>query len=184
MYILWKDHKPDFLTALQTRPVCDGTSGPLARISEVLVLVLGEYMRGDSRMDSCVSTEEMLRKVEDCNRYDLEPNVDYSLFSMDVASLYPSLDHRDVKEAMFELVINSKIELKVYETKELAKYLALVISDEEVRLLDIDQFLPKRYNEGTRNSKPTIAFLDKYITSTYFGAIVALFYFCELRGRP
>ena len=54
MYILWKDHKPDFLTALQTRPVCDGTSGPLARISEVLVLILGEYMRGDNRMDSSV----------------------------------------------------------------------------------------------------------------------------------
>ena len=117
-------------------------------------------------MDSCVTTEEMLRKVEDCNRYDLEPNVDYSLFSMDVASLYPSLDHRDVKEAVFELVMNSKMELKVYETKDLAKYLALIISDEEVRLLDIDKFLPKRYNEGTRNSKPTIAFLDSDTVKT------------------
>ena len=66
-------------TSPHTRPVSDGTSGPLARISEVLVLVFGEYMKGGSTMDSHVSTEEMLIKVEDCNMYNLEPNVDYYL---------------------------------------------------------------------------------------------------------
>ena len=57
----------------------------------------------------------------------------------------------------------------MYETRDLAKYLALVISEEEVRLLDIDKFLPKRYNEGTRNSKPTIAFLDSDTVKTKEG---------------
>ena len=54
----------------------------------------------------------MLRKVEDCNRYDLEPNVDYSLFSMDVASLYPSLDHNSSATIVKEEYINPDLDVK------------------------------------------------------------------------
>ena len=67
LYIMWKDHKEDFATKHQTRPVCDGTQGPLARISEVLVKILGSLVEGDTeRKASCRSTEEMLREVKEC----------------------------------------------------------------------------------------------------------------------
>ena len=102
MYILWKDHKPNFSTKLQTRPLCDGIVGPLARISEVLVLMLKEFMEGDERISSSGSTEEILRSVQETNKYSLRPGVDYALFSMDVESLYPSLDHKEVGEAVFD----------------------------------------------------------------------------------
>ena len=63
MYVLWKDHKVDFETQLQTRPVVDGNSGPLSRISELLVIILSSFMSSSESSNTCKSTEEMLRAV-------------------------------------------------------------------------------------------------------------------------
>ena len=36
LYIMWKDHKKDFYVKKQTRPVCNGKVGPLARASDIM----------------------------------------------------------------------------------------------------------------------------------------------------
>ena len=69
----------------------------------------------------------------------------------------------------FDLVMSSTVELFTYEVKELVKYLALTVNKEEIQEHSIGMFLPRRYNEDSRNNKPIIAFLDGDTVKTSTG---------------
>ena len=166
MYVLWKDHKVDFETQLQTRPVVDGNSGPLSRISELLVIILSLFMSSGESSNTCKSTEEMLRAVQDCNKEIEFVDKDFTLLSMDIYSLYPNLCHDDVKEAVMELVMESQRELFVYDVRELCKYMAIILKEEEINEKGLFCYLPRRYNENTRKARPGMAYLETSTTKT------------------
>ena len=161
LYVMWKDHKEDFATKHQTRPVCDGTQGPLARISEVLVKILGSLVEGDTeRKASCGSTEEMLREVRECNdRLEVGEQKLYTLFSMDVAALYPSIDHRDISECIEELVLRSSAKIEVKNKRELAKYIAVMVDEQEIMGKGLQNSIPTRNIEG--RGKVTVAYCQE-----------------------
>ena len=135
---MWKDRKDDFATKHQTRPVCDSTQGPLARISDVLVKILGSLVEGDTeRKSSCRKSEEMLREVRECNdRLEVGEQKLYTLFSMDVSALYPSIDHKDIRECIEELVLRSSAKIEVKNKRELAKYIAVMVDEQILRRRD------------------------------------------------
>ena len=45
---------------------------------------------------------------------------------------YPRLDHKEIGEAVFYMVIDSAVELFTYEVRELAKYLGLTVYRDEI----------------------------------------------------
>ena len=170
LHIMWKDHKEDFMSKYQTRPVCDGTKGPLTRISDVLVRMVESLISGDTeRKSGCRSTEEMLRSVEECNEKLSveEEQKSFTLFSMDVHALYPSLDHEDVINCIEELVLRSNVKIEVKNKRELVKYIAVMVSEEEQSEKGLRESVPVRAVGGRDNL--TVAYLDTETVRTKDG---------------
>ena len=59
---LWKTHKQYNLIP-PTRPVCDASSGPISRTSNILSMISTPIIRNRSYDEHCNSTEDMLRSV-------------------------------------------------------------------------------------------------------------------------
>ena len=162
LYLMWKDHK-DYEQVPPTRPVCGAKKGPLVRNAEIVSDIL-EVLLDDAENDvECASSEEMQRAMEDANeeieRLEIEDAV---IFSTDVKALYPSLDLDDVLEAVEKVVIESKYELENVDVKELAKYLKIVVTKEELERRRLTAHLPRRAVEveGRARGAVTIAYLD------------------------
>ena len=88
---------------------------------------------------------------------------------MDFNSLYPNHCHDDVKEAVMELVMESQRELFVYDVRELCKYMAIILNEEEINEKGLVCYLPRRYNESTRKARPGMAYLETSTTKTKDG---------------
>ena len=59
MRFLWKTHK-SYIDIPPTRPVCNATSGPIARTSSLLTMILTPIMEYREFIEGCDSTEDML----------------------------------------------------------------------------------------------------------------------------
>ena len=87
----------------------------------------------------------------------------YSIFSMDVRALYPSLNHEDVLECVMDMMERSSHSLEIIDKKEMCKYLAIILGDDEIKNKRLIRFLPTRYNQDSGRVKPSVAFLDTEI---------------------
>ena len=71
VYFMFKDHKrtEDGEPCPQTRQVCSGKEGPLARVSHLVSQILTPVTDdlSDQLGTECSSTEEMIRGIEDAN---------------------------------------------------------------------------------------------------------------------
>ncbi|CAI9737260.1 Hypothetical predicted protein [Octopus vulgaris] len=90
LYGLRKDHKgfTDPIAGPPTRPVCGANIASNYRISYFLSMIIRPIIRMSP--DVCDSTEDLLSRISDCNKTcDLTGCI---VGSMDVVSLYPSID--------------------------------------------------------------------------------------------
>ena len=77
--------------------------------------------------------------------------------SMDVKALYPSMKWNGIVEAVRTMVENSKLKVDNVNRKELARYLAIVMTQREVYLEGLQHVIPKRRKRSAR--KVTIRYL-------------------------
>ena len=99
---LWKTHK-NYVDLPPTRPLCNAKSGPIARISELLTMVIDPMIDNTKNINDCDSTEDMIAAVHLANakiKSNQPDEGDLSIFSMDAEALYPSLDIEDIKESV------------------------------------------------------------------------------------
>ena len=61
---------------------------------------------------------------------------------------------------MTEMMERSDNNLEITDKEEMCKYLAIVLSEDEIERLRIRRFLPTRYNQDSGRIKPSVAFLD------------------------
>ena len=109
LYVMWKEHKEDFYTKMQTRLECNGNIGPLPRISEVLSRLIRGILDGLETKVNCSSTKEMLQSVQDANKETVNKNLEnIFIFGMNVKALYPSMDVKDVVECVEDIMKTSK----------------------------------------------------------------------------
>ena len=165
---LWKTHK-DYTTIPPTRPVCDASQGPLARSSNLVTTILTPIMESRMFLEECDSTEDMLAAVDKANQTlrDNPPSTgEVSIISMDAEALYPSLALKDILDSIWTLITTSHLQFKNINTKELGKYLAVMVDEDILKKHKVISSIPRRQAviEGRGRRKPTLAFLDK---STY-----------------
>ena len=165
---MWKTHK-DYTTIPPTRPVCDASQGPLARSSNLITTILTPIMESRMFLEECDSTEDMLAAVDKANQTlrDNPPSTgEVSIISMDAEALYPSLALKDILDSIWTLVTTSDLQFKNINTKELGKYLAVMVDEDILKKHKVISSIPRRQAviEGRGRRKPMLAFLDK---STY-----------------
>ena len=162
LYLTWKDHKP-YEVVPPTRPVCDATVGPLARSSEILSLIINKVMDQEEDGVECLSSEEMQRAIFDANLDIKEKEQEGTVvFSMDVDALYPNMDKEDMVQAVQELFMETVVEVEGVQVEELAKYLAVTYTKEELEARGLTNHIPRRTVEveGRAKQAPGIAYLD------------------------
>ena len=124
-------------------------------------------------LEECDSTEDMLAAVDKANQTlrDNPPSTgEVSIISMDAEALYPSLALKDILDSIWTLVTTSDLQFKNINTKELGKYLAVMVDEDILKKHKVISSIPRRQAviEGRGRRKPTLAFLDK---STYTNTI-------------
>ena len=161
---LWKTHKV-YRDIPPTRPVCDATSGPISRTSNLLSTVLKPLLDQRDFKEGCDSTEDMLASVVKANEaLDQNPAAKetITIWSMDAEALFPSLALKDILGGIWTLVTESSLEFKDVDVNEMAKFLAIEYTREELVRRKVISCIPKRQveSDGTSRGPPTLAYLD------------------------
>ena len=143
LYFLRKDHKPytDEIIGPPSRPVCDVNDTASYRLSYLVCLILREVT--SQSVTECISTEDMQASIDEINEYD-EINGDTVIGSMDVKSLYPSLDIQLVIDVVGEEFDRSDIKIEGVEYDEVGLYISLNKNSEYIDRVNLSEYCPKR----------------------------------------
>jgi hypothetical protein len=170
-----KDHKET--PQLPVRPVCRSSTSPNGILSDltsdILVGIIREMtdrketedrrIAGEditSDLGEVKSTEELLAKVMECNRYIMKREIEekdkgneapqYVVGSNDVKALYPSCLAKPSAKVVREQIEKSKTDIIVNE-EELALFLASTMTQEQIDNEGIRKYIHRRKNiEGGR----------------------------------
>ena len=98
----------------------------------------------------CRSSEEMKATFEEYNRLEKETREKCCIISMDVRALYPSMEWKEIVNAVREMIENSEKEVENVDWTELGKYLAVTMSDEQIEKEGLRKVIPQRKDETKR----------------------------------
>ena len=135
LIITQKDHKPiDPNTGLpKTRPVCEASSTHNQRLSDMLSDILAATFDSEDIIEA-ISMEDMLSKIEGLNKRIQEGEIsprNLIVGSLDVESLYPSVDTREAARICRDRVLNSPLSIEGIDYKWAGIYLATSITPSE-----------------------------------------------------
>ena len=143
-----KDHKEikekDTSKGPEMRPICGAEDCATKRISYVLCMVLSQLIPGNETQ--CNSTEELIEVFKRVNVGDVKG--DWILGSLDVKSLYPSLNIEKCAKVIRDRLNESKFQFIGQDWKEITLYLRYHMSEEELKEEGILHFCPKRKHNG------------------------------------
>ena len=109
-------------------------------------MILSQLIPGNET--HCNSTEELIKVFNRVNEGEIKS--DWIVGSLDVKSLYPSLNVERCARVIRERLYESQFQFIGQDWKEITLYLRYNMSDEELRAEGILQFVPKRKH----NNKP------------------------------
>ena len=161
MYGLRKDHKhtENEIEGPPVRPVCGANEAPNSRLSHFLSRVLNDYCNVAEIETECRSGEEMKAAFEKYNKEEgVESKKKCKVISMDVKALYPSMEWDEIDKAVRELIETSEREIEGVDWYETGKYLAVEMTEEEIKKEKLKTALPKR--KGNAKRKVTVAYLS------------------------
>ena len=162
MYGLRKDHKPteSEVEGPPVRPVCGANEAPNSRLSNFLSRILNDYCNVAEIKTECKSGEEMKAAFEKYNNEEEDNNKKRcKVISMDVKALYPSMEWDEIDKAVRELIETSEEDIAGVDWYETGKYLAVEMTEEEIKRERLKTALPRRKGKGKR--KVTVAYLCK-----------------------
>ena len=160
MYGLRKDHKhtDNETEGPPVRPVCGAKEAPNSRLSHFLSRIVNDYCNVAEIETECRSGEEMKAAFEKFNKEeDEECKKNCKVISMDVRALYPSMEWNEIEKAIRELVETSEKQVEEVDWNELGKYLAVMMTEQEIKKEKIKTAIPRR--AGECNRKISIAYL-------------------------
>ena len=103
----------------------------------------------------------MQRAILDANEKINDDNIDdVEVFNMEVKSLYLSLHIDDILDAVLAVMVESDIYMDNIDSKEMGKYLGVMLDEEEISARGLTSHIPLRtvLEEGVAKGKPTIAY--------------------------
>ena len=160
-YGLRKDHKEvpaeEVDKGPRVRPICGAEECSTKRVSYILCQILTPLIpRGKTQ---CDSTDELLRELEKVNE-EREADERWVVMSLDVESLYPSLDIDVCSFVVAQEMNNSDLVLENLAWREIALYLRYNVSEESLgcwtemmEVEDVSQWYPRRKNARGRPPK-------------------------------
>ena len=137
----FKDHKE----GRKMRQVVNGNVGPLRNLSEILSDIVKCFI--DERDPNTIkSTEELLAALETYNSNNEHSNDEQNKFiaSLDVVSLYPSLRSEDSSDEVRQIVLDSEVEIKISDEKELAIFLRKNLTTGEIAAKGLENLVPNK----------------------------------------
>lgn len=142
-YGLRKDHKPCDNTSKgpRVRPLCGAKECSTRRVSYLLCKVLEPLTKEEET--NCSSTEELLSRIEEVNRArDADPR--WIVGSLDVKSLYPSLDIEFCRVVVACAMLESDIQYQNLKWCEIALYLRYNMDIEDLEAEGLNEWCPRR----------------------------------------
>ena len=107
-------------------------------------MIINHYADSADHTHECDSSEDMRAAFEEFNDSDIEQKELFRIVSMDVKALYPSMRWSEILKAVREMIENSDMVLESTNWHEVGKYLAVMMSKEEVREEGLYHVVPKR----------------------------------------
>ena len=99
------------------------------------------------------STEDLQAALEEFNDNEVIEQVE--LYSMDAKALYPSITIKKSAEAVYRVMVESKIRVDNVNYVELSRYMAYIFTVEEQEELGIKDMVMQRKNKGGRRPRVT-----------------------------
>ena len=139
-----KDHKPGFdeeRLGHPMRPMCDVSDAYNHRLSYLICKVITHLT--DNIPTQCNSTEELMASINEMN--DSQASKEDSVIgSLDVKSLYPSLDIKFAIEVVCEEFYKNETNITGVDIEEVGLYIAINRSTDYIRNKSLQRFCPMR----------------------------------------
>ena len=119
-------------------------------------MIVNHYADSAGHTHECDSPEDMRAAFEDFNDCDIEDKEQFRIVSMDIKALYPSMRWQDIIKAVREMIENSDMIIENTDWHEIGKYLAVMMSNEEIIQEGLNNVVPKRKS----NREITINYLQ------------------------
>ena len=144
IYGLSKDHKVIEEGEPPLRPVCGASSGPGSRISNILAMIIKPFndrIADDFWFDS---TEDLQARIQEVNSLNQQDRSDLVCFSMDAKALYPNIQVSRSASVVRELIEHSDVVIRGVDSLELARYLAVNLTDREISEANLEELVMTR----------------------------------------
>ena len=149
-----KTHKPlDQLGDPKSRPIVQASSCITSRPGEILADILQAALLSFPNQQECLSTEEMLAKVDLANEVIRSKGVDVCVGSGDVVGLYPSLQHAHSSKLCGELIVACPATFKNVDYNMAAIFVATNCDKDEIKAAGLSKVVPARRH--ARGHAPT-----------------------------
>ena len=90
----------------------------------------------------------MLHSVMMANEYlEKEPEPELSIFSMDAEALFPSLDHEDILQVIWNLIMETEVTIANVNLSECIKYVYIMYTREELVKHCVVSCMPSRQTD-------------------------------------
>jgi hypothetical protein len=156
LYGLRKDHKAE---PHPVRPVCGAKQAPNRRLGHFLSNIINDYVDCAESKTECRSSEEMRAAFETFNKLNKEKRVECKIISMDIKALYPSMSWKEIVVSVKELIMDSDMVIQNVDWAEVVKYLAVMMTDQQIEEEGLRNVIPKR--RGVRLRRITINYLQQ-----------------------
>ena len=163
MYPLHKDHKVPVpgqeVKGPEARAVCGAREAPNSRLGHFLSMILNDFSDDANHESECASSEEMKAAFGKFNSLEKEVRMRCRIVSMDVKALYPSMRWDLITRAVKKMITKSELEVKNVDYHEVGKFLAIMMSEDEIMSEGLQHVIPKRVNPNTK--RVTIGYLHE-----------------------
>ena len=157
IYGLHKDHKKvKEGEEPPLRPVCSASSGPGSRISNILTMIIKPCNDQISDEYWLHSTEDLQAKIQELNELPAEQRSSLVTFSMDAVALFPNIQVEQSSQVVFDLIKTSSVEFKGINYLELARYLAVNLSEQEIIKYELEDLVMRRKVAKKGGRRPTV----------------------------
>ena len=145
-----KDHKeiPQGDIFPPSRGVCNATEGPLTRVEYTSTLWFDKVAENQKSKNECINTEMLKREFYEVNKIPVPEGTERIVISMDIVSLYPSLQVDTVKKEMFKVIEQSNVEIRNINWRLLTIYIDRHVDPEMIKKKGLKPLMP------TKNTKP------------------------------
>ena len=120
-------------------------------------MMINNYADSAEHDPECSSTEEMRAAIEDFNDLDDEQKKECLLVSMDEKALCPSMTWSEILLAVKEMILASPMMIENVDCVVVARYIAVMIPEEEIEQEGLRLGIPKR--KKIRTIRITVYFL-------------------------